>query len=81
MEIRFMSSLTHEDENRVASALVRAVAELLDILPIAYSIRIETVGAKIFEHSHAPNEPQPLSDEVRVDERVLQGPGTWRWNR
>jgi hypothetical protein len=53
MEIRFVSSLTAEDENLFAPALLKAVGALLDQLPIAYTIRIETTGAQVFQHTHA----------------------------
>lgn len=52
MEIRFVSSLTAEDENYCAPALLKAVAALLDRLPIAYTVRIETTGAQVFQHAH-----------------------------
>jgi hypothetical protein len=57
MEIRFISSLTAEDENMFAPALLKAVGALLDQLPIAYTMRIETTGAQVFQHSHAISEP------------------------
>lgn len=53
MDIRFVSSLTAEDENLFAPALLKAVGALLDQLPIAYTIRIETTGAQVFQHTHA----------------------------
>ena len=53
MEIRFVSSLTAEDENFFAPALLKAVAALLDQLPIAYTVRIETTGAQVFQHAHS----------------------------
>lgn len=52
MDIRFISSLTAEDENLFAPALLKAVGALLDQLPIAYTIRVETTGAQIFQHTH-----------------------------
>ena len=52
MEIRFVSSLTADDENLFAPALLQAVGALLDQLPIAYTIRIETAGSQILQHSH-----------------------------
>ena len=57
MEIRFISSLTAEDENLFAPALLKAVGALLDQLPIAYTMRIETTGAQVFQHTHAATEP------------------------
>lgn len=53
MDIRFVSSLTPEDEERLAPALVQAFGALLDQFPIAYTLRIETSGARVFQHSHA----------------------------
>ena len=52
MNIRFVSSLTAEDEAHFAPALLRAVGSLLDQLPLAYTVRIETTGAQVFQHSH-----------------------------
>ncbi len=56
MEIRFISSLTAEDENMFAPALLKAVGALLDQLPIAYTMRIETTGSQVFQHTHALTE-------------------------
>jgi hypothetical protein len=52
MNIRFVSTLTAEDEANFAPALLRAVGSLLDQLPIAYTVRIETTGDQVFQHSH-----------------------------
>lgn len=52
MDIRFISSLTPEDEDAFAPALLRAVAAVLDQFPIAYTVRIETTGAQVLQHSH-----------------------------
>jgi hypothetical protein len=52
MDIRFVSTLTAEDENTFAPALLRAIASLLDQMPIAYTVRIETTGAQVLQHSH-----------------------------
>lgn len=50
MEIRFVSSLTGEDENYLAPALLKAIGAILDQLPITYTIRIETTGSRVFQH-------------------------------
>ena len=52
MNIRFISTLTADDENQLAPGLVKAIGALLDQLPIAYTVRIETTGAQVFQHSH-----------------------------
>ena len=57
MEIRFISSLTAEDEAVIAPAVLKAVSAFLDQLPIAYTLRIETSGAQAFQHTHVQPEP------------------------
>lgn len=52
VDIRFISSLTPEDEDAFAPALLRAVAAVLDQFPIAYTVRIETTGAQVLQHTH-----------------------------
>jgi hypothetical protein len=52
MDIRFISSLTPEDENAFAPALLKAVGAVLDQFPIAYTIRIETTGAEVYQYTH-----------------------------
>ena len=61
MEIRFISSLTPDDENAFAPALLRAVSAMLDQFPIAYTLRIETTGAQTYQHTHPTLEPRPAS--------------------
>jgi hypothetical protein len=56
MEIRFISSLTAEDEDLFAPAVLKAVSAMLDQLPIAYTLRIETTGAQVFQHTHVATE-------------------------
>jgi hypothetical protein len=63
MDIRFVSSLTSEDEKLFAPALLKAVAAILDQLPIAYTVRIETTGADVFQHAHAA----PVEDGNKPD--------------
>lgn len=59
MDIRFISTLTAEDENQIAPALLRAVTTLLDQFPMAYTLRIETTGNKVLQHSQ-PTRAQAL---------------------
>lgn len=55
MDIRFVSTLTSEDEERVAGALLAALVALLEDLPITYALRIETAGQKVFQQTNMPN--------------------------
>jgi hypothetical protein len=60
MEIRFISSLTADDEARVAAALVNTIKNFLDPFPIFYTIRIETSDAHVFQHVHTPSDLESL---------------------
>jgi hypothetical protein len=64
MEIRFISTLTADDEGQMAPALMHAVTALLDALPIAYTLRIETLGAEVFQHTHPSASGDVVSDPL-----------------
>jgi hypothetical protein len=66
MDIRFISSLTAEDENAFAPALLKAVGAILDGFPIAYTLRIETTGAQVFQHTH-PSFETTVTAPPRLD--------------
>lgn len=66
MEIRFVSSLTAEDENFFAPGLLKAIGAILDQLPIAYTIRIETTGAQVFQHTNAGPEERGKAASLEV---------------
>jgi hypothetical protein len=51
MNIRFTSSLTPEDENAIAPVVLRTLAAILSVLPVAYMIRIDTSDATVFQAS------------------------------
>jgi hypothetical protein len=77
MEIRFISSLTSEDEDLFAPAVLKAVSALLDQLPIAYTIRIETTGAQAYEHTHvAPDLDEAVDPRRRAEaiSHMIRGP-------
>ena len=61
MDIRFISSLTADDENAFAPALLKAVGAILDQFPIAYTLRVETTGAQVFQHTHHSFETAPAA--------------------
>jgi len=54
LDIRFVSSLTPDDENRLAPQVLNALGGVLDDLPIAYTLRIETAAGRSFSHNHVP---------------------------
>jgi hypothetical protein len=70
MDIRFVSSLTADDEARLAAALVSTIKNFLDPFPIFYTIRIETSDTRSFQHTHSPSEGEesPVSRPPRASE-------------
>jgi len=56
VDIRFVSSLTPDDENRLAPQLLNALGGVLDSLPIAYTLRIETTAGRAYAHNHVPSQ-------------------------
>jgi hypothetical protein len=66
MEIRFVSSLTAEDENFFAPGLLKAIGAILDQLPIAYTVRIETTGSQVFQHTNAGPEERAKAAGVEA---------------
>jgi hypothetical protein len=63
MNIRFVSSLTPEDENAIAPALLAAISNILDLLPIAYTIRIDTSDSNVYQHTGAEESESPARHE------------------
>jgi len=53
LDIRFISSMTNDDENRFASVLMNAMDELLRHLPIVYHVRINTTAGGVLQRSRA----------------------------
>ena len=59
MDIHFISTLNPEDEDRFAPMVLGAVRAILDMLPIAYTLRIETSNARVFQHAKAESFGEP----------------------
>lgn len=69
MNIRFTSSLTPDDENRLAPVVLQAISTILNALPIAYMIRIDTSDSQAYQVSGSGN-GAPHQFSVPADERV-----------
>jgi hypothetical protein len=52
MDVHFISTLTPEDEDRFAPVVIDALKAILDVMPISYTVRIETANARVFQHSN-----------------------------
>jgi hypothetical protein len=51
MNIRFTSSLTPDDENRLAPVILQAVSAILNAMPLAYMVRIDTSDSQVYQVS------------------------------
>jgi hypothetical protein len=72
VNIRFVSTLTPEDENAMAPAVLKAVATILDLLPIAYMLRIDTADAQVYQHIRQDGQPSSLGGDSMP--QTLQAP-------
>jgi hypothetical protein len=64
VNIRFTSSLTPTDENILAGAVLKALTSILDVLPIAYMIRIDTTDSQVFQHSGPGTFSVPVAESL-----------------
>lgn len=74
MEIRFISTLTPEDEENFAPSILQAAAAILDRAGLAYTLRIETTSEKVFQHNHpAVSVASPTPTTRRLTDTLLRG--------
>ena len=64
MDIRLISTLTVEDEARLAAAICAAAGQLLDQFSIIYTIRIETTDGQLFQRHHVPDAANVLASHL-----------------
>jgi hypothetical protein len=70
MDIHFISSLTPDDEDRLAPAILEALKPMLGLMPIAYTIRIRTASNTVYQHTRTElaealaNDASPLDIEL-----------------
>ena len=73
MDIHFVSTLTPEDEDQYAQAVLNAVRALLDLTPIAYQLRIETANSRVFQHAKSEPRADTRSDELDTETAFVPG--------
>ena len=66
MEIHLVSSLTADDESRLAPQVLAALERILDRLPVTYCVRIETSSGNEIHRSHTapPRDGRHLTEPV-----------------
>jgi hypothetical protein len=64
MDIRIITSLDTDDEDRMAGATLDAIVSLLTDLPASYAVRIETGSGRVLQHTNLPG-PSPRTANVR----------------
>ena len=62
MDIRFVSNMTADDEDRLAEPLLNLVCSVLDQLPIAYSVVIETASGTAVQRGRASHDSHRLRE-------------------
>jgi hypothetical protein len=71
MEIHLVSSLTPDDESRLAPKVLAAIGRVLDSLPVSYSVRIETALGDAIHRNHKADR---TSDHAEEEEEDGHGP-------
>jgi hypothetical protein len=72
MEIHLVSSLTPDDESRLAPRVLAAIGGVLESLPVSYSVRIETATGHAIYHNHTAaqednrNQPTPAAADSHI---------------
>lgn len=62
MDIHFISSLNPDDEDRLAPVILAALRPMLELMPIAYTVRIRTSSNNVYQHTRADLEQRaPLA--------------------
>jgi hypothetical protein len=61
VDIRLVSSLTDDDEDRFASVVLNAMDDLLSQLAVAYHLRIDTTGGTVLQRTRASAEGEDLA--------------------
>lgn len=67
MDIHFVSTLTPEDEDQYAPAVLNSVKAILDLMPIAYTLRIATANGRVFQHTKSEVRVEAAADDLEED--------------
>ena len=75
MDIHLVSSLTADDETRLAPKVLAAIGGVFDGLPVSYSVRVETADGNAIHRSHtAPHQAHAgLPDDVQQEAGAVRG--------
>jgi len=60
VNLRFTSTLSSEDENRIAPVILKMISEILDLLPVSYMLRIDTVDAHVYQIARPSDTPSSV---------------------
>ncbi len=65
MDIHFISTLTPDDEDRLAVMIIEVAKGVLASLPISYKLRVETTGHRLCEHEQIGATGETLPESPR----------------
>ena len=66
MDIRLVSSLTDDDEDRFASVLLNAMDDLLSQMSVAYHLRINTTAGTVLQRTRAAGDAADIAPQRDV---------------
>ena len=73
MHIEVTSTLTQEDEANLAPAVLKLLSGVLDMLPVAYMVRVETTDEHVFQHVNPKASAwDPASPDVDSAQRFVE---------
>jgi hypothetical protein len=74
VNIRFISTLTAEDENHLAPGILKAVAALAEMFPIRFVVKLDTVdGQTYYTGNHGGGNHRGDSESESTGPFVSQG--------
>jgi hypothetical protein len=78
MDIHFVSTLTPEDEERLAAVIIETAKGLLSCFPVSYTLRVTATSDKVLEHTQttsiAPSARLPRNRPAKVQTISVRTP-------
>jgi len=72
VNIRFISTLTAEDENHLAPGILKVVSAMAEMFPIRFAVKLDTVDGQTY-HAATPISSRPGRSKA-LDEFMPQPP-------
>ncbi len=67
MDIHYRVDAYAGRRDQYAPAVLNAVKAMLDLMPIAYTLRIATANGRVFQHTKSDVRVEPASDDLEEE--------------